>query len=144
MACTVYKHDYILHFIYIIGLQNIVNIILFYQSTEIEDIENDERKSKGNGVAGTANGNPIHIPEAAQTEEERLLEAYKNMPFDEKDNDEWILVALVLDNLLGWIFFALLIVTTSMVLVMPLAQTLRHDQRPGLIFSVSAQMPNFP
>ena len=46
------------------------------------------------------------------------------MPFDEKDNDEWILVALVLDNLLGWIFLALLIMTTSMILlIIPLKQT---------------------
>lgn len=64
---------------------------------------------------------------AVQSEEERLREAYKNMPFDEKDNDEWILVALVMDNLLGWIFFVLLIITSSMVLVIiPSAQIVRH------------------
>lgn len=52
-----------------------------------------------------------------QTEEERLAEAYKNMPFDEKDNDEWILVALVLDKVSCWGFLILLLLSSSMVLV---------------------------
>jgi len=53
----------------------------------------------------------------AQTEEERLTEAYKNMPFDEKDNDEWILVALVMDKIMFWGFLVLLAVSSSLVLI---------------------------
>ena len=80
--------------------------------------------SLGNGINGGVR--PSQTPEP-QTEEERLREAYKNMPFDEKDNDEWILVALVMDSLLAWIFLVLLIFTSSLVLVIvPTAQSLRH------------------
>lgn len=80
-----------------------------------------------NGGAVPSHSTPSPTPEPPQTEEERLREAYKNMPFDEKDNDEWILIALVMDSLLCWVFLVLLIMTSSMVLVIvPTMQSLRY------------------
>lgn len=107
-------------------LQNISN------TEENGNIEHGEvhETTLGNGVNGGVHFSPDIPPPAPaepQTEEERLREAYKNMPFDEKDNDEWILVALVLDSFLAWIFLVLLILTSSLVLVIvPSAQSLRH------------------
>lgn len=58
-----------------------------------------------------------------QSEQERLAEAYKSMPFDEMNNDEWILIALVLDRMAGWAFLLLLVLSSSMVLIIvPAAQ----------------------
>lgn len=60
---------------------------------------------------------------ALDDDTKRLENAYRNMPFDEKDNDEWVLVALVMDKMLSWGFLSLLILSSSMVLiVVPSAQ----------------------
>lgn len=103
--------------------------MLLFQNMPTEDIESNSPARNGEvrtPESAMSESTSATTPQPTQTEEERLLEAYKSMPFDEKDNDEWILVALVLDNLLGWIFFGLLIVTTSIVLIMPLVQSVKH------------------
>ncbi|KAF6024763.1 CHRNB4 [Bugula neritina] len=87
------------------------------------NIQNECSNHSSQENGGIENLNFTHSP----SEQERLQDAYKNMPFDEKDNDEWILVALVLDKLLGWISLALIILTTSVVVVIvPLYQAQRH------------------